>query len=908
MPDATITSTASTFGTISGVFSADQSTISGTISGIVPGTLTGSVGVPGPAGPGVPAGGTSGQFLQKTSGVDYATDWVTVNLAGLATESWVTAGFYPLSGNPSGFLTAASLSGYATESFVTSQGYITSAALSPYITSATATASFYPLSGNPSGFLTSAPVTSVAGRTGAITLSNTDISGLGSLAVVNDAPSDGSQYARKNGAWDVVTTTPDFISSVSSPLSVTTGNLTVDLSAYAPLASPVFTGDARAVTPAFGDNDTSIATTAFVQAGLLGGTANARNLEVEVRNQSGSTIAAGSIVYISGATGNKPLITLAQANNDANSAQTIGFVKTAIANNGTGYVIVRGELENIDTSALTEGVQLYLSPTVAGSWTTTKPSAPQHLVYVGIVIRSHPTLGTILVAVQNGYELDELHDVAIASKANNDLLAYESSTDLWKNKTFSALGLLTSADAAATYFTIASAAGKANLSGATFTNDILVSSSPDTTNIGAGILGMYSSANSYSLTLSTAAGYPQIFFNGPTGTSTQTVAYPGPSGFLLKADNLSGLANTGTARTNLGLGTMATATASDYSTTTVANGLYYPLSSNPAGYLTSAPVTSVAGRTGAITLAVADVSGAAPLASPTFTGTPSLPTGTIGVTQTAGNNTTALATTAFVTAAVPAFATTAEINSPASTTKAITPFDAVRMITNRAFFDTKAATGSFNTSGTGAEAYKVTNDRLLALGTPNAGIAGHGQNMFDTTASSWGLLAAKRGAFHYTQDWSKKIFASGTTMFNLIGDSATTARVMIGGKAAFGAGSPTKQSIGWKLVGGGSNALVLVTYGYNGTSSVVTETTSSFTPVVNQAFDWFLYHEPNVSTPSLSKCYLYVNDNLVATGQNSPADATITFNYFLQGCESTGSHATRMAYYAFPTKIWWSRS
>jgi hypothetical protein len=40
------------------------------------------------------------------------------------------------------------------------------------------------------------------------------------------------------------------------------------------------------------------------------------------------------------------------------------------------------------------------------------------------------------------------------------------------------------------------------------------------------------------------------------------------------------------------------------------------------------------------------------LVSPTFTGTPTLPTGTIGVTQIAGNNTTALATTAFVAAAV----------------------------------------------------------------------------------------------------------------------------------------------------------------------------------------------------------------------------------------------------------------
>jgi hypothetical protein len=44
----------------------------------------------------------------------------------------------------------------------------------------------------------------------------------------------------------------------------------------------------------------------------------------------------------------------------------------------------------------------------------------------------------------------------------------------------------------------------------------------------------------------------------------------------------------------------------------------------------------------------------APLASPVFTGTPQLPTGTIAVTQTAGNSTTAIATTAFVSAAVAA--------------------------------------------------------------------------------------------------------------------------------------------------------------------------------------------------------------------------------------------------------------
>jgi hypothetical protein len=50
MPDAIITSTESTFGTISGTFAADQSTITGTVTGTVTGTLSGSVGVPGPQG------------------------------------------------------------------------------------------------------------------------------------------------------------------------------------------------------------------------------------------------------------------------------------------------------------------------------------------------------------------------------------------------------------------------------------------------------------------------------------------------------------------------------------------------------------------------------------------------------------------------------------------------------------------------------------------------------------------------------------------------------------------------------------------------------------------------------------------------------------------------------------------
>jgi hypothetical protein len=62
----------------------------------------------------------------------------------------------------------------------------------------------------------------------------------------------------------------------------------------------------------------------------------------------------------------------------------------------------------------------------------------------------------------------------------------------------------------------------------------------------------------------------------------------------------------------------------------------------------------------------------ADLVSPTFTGTPALPTGTTAVTQSAGNNSTALATTAFVQAADSAAITAERTATATLTNKTIT--------------------------------------------------------------------------------------------------------------------------------------------------------------------------------------------------------------------------------------------
>jgi len=170
---------------------------------------------------------------------------------------------------------------------------------------------------------------------------------------------------------------------------------------------------------------------------------SAENLITEVYNETGATLTKGTVVYINGGHGNLPTITKALATSDATSAQTYGVVRADITNNNNGWVVVTGRLEDLDTQVYSPGTVLYLSSTTAGQWTSTKQYAPNHLVYVGIVVRSHPTQGIVEVKIQNGYELDELHNVAAQTPSNNDGIFYNTSNSLWEAKSISAAGGIT---------------------------------------------------------------------------------------------------------------------------------------------------------------------------------------------------------------------------------------------------------------------------------------------------------------------------------------------------------------------------------------------------------------------------------------------------------------------------------
>lgn len=156
-------------------------------------------------------------------------------------------------------------------------------------------------------------------------------------------------------------------------------------------------------------------------------------IKTKVQNATGSSIAKGSVVYISGANGDNPLIALADADSEATSSKTIGIVEATIANGAQGYVIESGSIVGLNTAAATAGQSVWLSSTAGEFVFGAPPAKPAHSVYLGVVTRANTNNGVILVKVQNGYELNELHDVDAGSPAVDDILQWNGTA--WVNAT-----------------------------------------------------------------------------------------------------------------------------------------------------------------------------------------------------------------------------------------------------------------------------------------------------------------------------------------------------------------------------------------------------------------------------------------------------------------------------------------
>jgi hypothetical protein len=151
-------------------------------------------------------------------------------------------------------------------------------------------------------------------------------------------------------------------------------------------------------------------------------------------NDESVTINKGQPVYMFSAQGDRVSVKLAYNTGDATSAKTLGVCAENIAAGQAGLILCQGVQDGLDMSAYSPGDTLYLGAT-AGTLTNVKPYAPNHLVYIGVVERANAGNGRLYVRVQNGYEMDELHNVSAQNPSNGQVLIYNESTDLWEKNT-----------------------------------------------------------------------------------------------------------------------------------------------------------------------------------------------------------------------------------------------------------------------------------------------------------------------------------------------------------------------------------------------------------------------------------------------------------------------------------------
>ena len=185
----------------------------------------------------------------------------------------------------------------------------------------------------------------------------------------------------------------------------------------------------------------------------------ARNVVVTATNGNASTLGVGTVVRITGANGDNPVFNSASWDNDSTSANALGILQSSVVSGATGSIVVTGVVIGVDTQAFTAGDVLYLS--ASGQFTNVQPQAPKHIVTLGEVLRVQQNNGSIFVNISNGWELDELHNVAINSVVDGDLLVYRSGTSLWTNSSSAELGLLNSSS-----FNSYTASASTNVSGA----------------------------------------------------------------------------------------------------------------------------------------------------------------------------------------------------------------------------------------------------------------------------------------------------------------------------------------------------------------------------------------------------------------------------------------------------------
>ena len=261
-----------------------------------------------------------------------------------------------------------------------------------------------------------------------------------------------------------------------------------------------------------------------------------RNVIVIARNSNPSTLPAGTVVHITSAVGDNPIFSTASYDTEALSSNTFGLLRNSSPSGADVEVVVSGVVTGVNTDpalGYTAGDILYLSS--SGQFTRVQPQAPNQIVALGQVLRAQQNNGSVYVSINNGWELDELHNVQITSPQTDNLLVYESASyGLWKNKTISQVGLATTGSN--TFIGTNSFSGSTSFTGSaptiqssSFSGSLITNLTDTYTDVAAVNQIVTLTSASYAALVTGSLTNPNTLYivSGSTGTTGATFPYTG---------------------------------------------------------------------------------------------------------------------------------------------------------------------------------------------------------------------------------------------------------------------------------------------------------------------------------------------------------------------------------------------
>jgi hypothetical protein len=513
-----------------------------------------------------------------------------------------------------------------------------------------------------------------------------------------------------------------------------------------------------------------------------------------------------------------------------------------------------------------------------------------------VAIDQNGKISTIPSEAANGAGFNIAHGVAPTTPVNGDI--WTTTTAVFARINASTKQMMTLSDTqtvsgAITFTSVNQTLGNSTGAGTiNVASGATISASTKTVNVATG--GVVGSTTN--TTIGPVLGASTTSIGGTTAASTLNLAAGATLTATTKAVNI-GTAGVAGSTTNIAIGsTTGTSTTTLQGTT---NGVTAAADTNSVALATTAYVVGQAGSATPLVNGTAAVGTSlryarqdhvhgtdttrAPLASPTFSGTPSLPTGTTGVTQTAGNNTTALATTAFVTAAVPAFATSAQALALTSNTVSVSPLTLQRVIMHPGFrrLTSMAGNSVSTTSGTGSSNY-VSSNWIETVG-PSSGSTG---SAMVTPANVSGFDAIGRLSENNI-DFSKRIILCGkfsqAASSGFLGDANNYWMFSLGKASAY-SGDFTGRAIGIRKFGSTANFFLVV---HNGTTLTAVDS-----GVGNNSYS--ATTDFTIVSDGAGNVTLFIDDNQVATTSAGPTGTATSGSRIYAEVNQVGTFGARI--------------